>query len=612
MEVPAGNRGHWWPPCDFFFSSLSLTLTTTDIIRTPYLMFKNGGGVAYMVNYLSALVTVIFPLVFMEMSLGQFASGGMLSIWNCCPLFKGVGYAAMVTVALVCMYNAAMIGWPLHYLLVTIVTKDAYPWSACDNAWNTAGCYDPTGTTIAMGGILVNTTMIEGYGYRSNPAEEYFTNRFLQASPDVLEFGAVNWELLLALITVWTLSFLSLIFGHYSLGKVAFFTSVGPFAIVLALTVRGCTLPGATDGLKYMFYPETGTAALRMFRYQRVQTTFTSTFYQYLPLFGAFAMLGSYNKKTYNFYRDSILIVVISVLFPIICSVMIGSFAGYLAYHKNISIGNAMSSGPGLAYIMMPEILSSLPQSKIWLSLFFVSMFLLSFGTQIVLLESIVTGIADEFFPAHLGKRSRMIFRTIGAFILCLVLFLPGIGFVTQAGIYWFTIFDWYASSWTIPVLCIFACIACTWIYGINNYACDVETMLGFKPNYLILAGLIVMAPMGGVSLICAQVVNYWPTIQYGEYVFPWWSLVVGWAIAGVSLIMIPLLLIIHCSRSCCCPRAEQRSSGICRRFFEPSPLWKKLKIQTTYQPLAQITAEQLQSGKKPGMYPSVEVDTRL
>jgi SNF family Na+-dependent transporter len=92
----------------------------------------------------------------------------------------GIGYAAMVMVAFQCIYYAVMIGWPLHYLLVTVLTKDSYPWSSCDNVWNTARCHDPSGVTIAMGGIGVNLTALgipqDGIQYAfTSPAAEYFT-----------------------------------------------------------------------------------------------------------------------------------------------------------------------------------------------------------------------------------------------------------------------------------------------------------------------------------------------------------------------------------------------------------------------------------------------------
>ena len=44
---------------------------------------------AFLIPYCLALVSVGFPMLFLEMSFGQFASLGPITIWRICPLFKG-------------------------------------------------------------------------------------------------------------------------------------------------------------------------------------------------------------------------------------------------------------------------------------------------------------------------------------------------------------------------------------------------------------------------------------------------------------------------------------------------------------------------------------------
>ena len=45
---------------------------------------------AFLIPYILALLVVGFPIMFMEMALGQFASIGPITIWRVCPLFKGI------------------------------------------------------------------------------------------------------------------------------------------------------------------------------------------------------------------------------------------------------------------------------------------------------------------------------------------------------------------------------------------------------------------------------------------------------------------------------------------------------------------------------------------
>ena len=44
---------------------------------------------AFLIPYCLALFVVGFPIMYMEMAFGQFASLGTITIWRICPLFKG-------------------------------------------------------------------------------------------------------------------------------------------------------------------------------------------------------------------------------------------------------------------------------------------------------------------------------------------------------------------------------------------------------------------------------------------------------------------------------------------------------------------------------------------
>ena len=57
------------------------------IIKYPCLLFFIG---AFLFPYLFMLIVVGYPLMFLEMSFGQFSSLGCISIWRMSPLFKGM------------------------------------------------------------------------------------------------------------------------------------------------------------------------------------------------------------------------------------------------------------------------------------------------------------------------------------------------------------------------------------------------------------------------------------------------------------------------------------------------------------------------------------------
>ena len=56
--------------------------------RFPYLAFKSGGG-AFMIPYIIMLLLCGLPLLFMELSMGQYTRRGPIgAIGKMCPLFQ--------------------------------------------------------------------------------------------------------------------------------------------------------------------------------------------------------------------------------------------------------------------------------------------------------------------------------------------------------------------------------------------------------------------------------------------------------------------------------------------------------------------------------------------
>ena len=75
-------------------------------------------------------------------------------------------------------------------------------------------------------------------------------------SEDFGDVGGFKYDLPLALLLSWIVVFLCLMKGVKSSGKVVYFTATFPYVILIALLVRGCMLPGAADGLYYLFVPK--------------------------------------------------------------------------------------------------------------------------------------------------------------------------------------------------------------------------------------------------------------------------------------------------------------------------------------------------------------------
>ncbi|EDM07217.1 solute carrier family 6 (neurotransmitter transporter, glycine), member 5, isoform CRA_a [Rattus norvegicus] len=134
-------RGNWSSKLDFILSMVGYAVGLGNVWRFPYLAFQNGGG-AFLIPYLMMLALAGLPIFFLEVSLGQFASQGPVSVWKAIPALQGCGIAMLIISVLIAIYYNVIICYTLFYLFASFVS--VLPWGSCNNPWNTPECKDKT------------------------------------------------------------------------------------------------------------------------------------------------------------------------------------------------------------------------------------------------------------------------------------------------------------------------------------------------------------------------------------------------------------------------------------------------------------------------------------
>lgn len=76
--------------------------------------------------------------------------------------------------------------------------------------------------------------------------------------PESIEdgIGIPDWRLTLCLLFSWMCIFMVIIRGVKSSGKAAYFLALFPYVVMIALLIRGATLPGAGQGVLYFIEPQ--------------------------------------------------------------------------------------------------------------------------------------------------------------------------------------------------------------------------------------------------------------------------------------------------------------------------------------------------------------------
>uniref|UniRef100_A0A671TLC3 Transporter n=1 Tax=Sparus aurata TaxID=8175 RepID=A0A671TLC3_SPAAU len=531
------QREKWASKLDFVLSVAGGFVGLGNVWRFPYLCYKNGGG-AFLIPYFIFLFGGGLPVFFLEVSLGQFTSEGGITCWEkLCPIFTGIGYASIVIVSLLNIYYIVILAWGLYYLCQCFRTE--LPWAKCNQPWNTDRCIEDTVRKNKSLWMAANASNLNF----TSPVTEFWEHNVLGITDGIEDIGPVKWDLALCLLVVWVVCFFCIWKGVKSTGKVVYFTATFPFIMLIVLLIRGVTLPGASQGIKFYLYPDLA----RLKDPEVWIDAGTQIFFSYAICLGAMTSLGSYNKYKYNCYRDCLLLGALNSGTSFVSGFAIFSVLGFMAQEQGVDIADVAESGPGLAFIAYPKAVTMMPFPTLWAILFFIMLLLLGLDSQFVEVEGQITSLVD-LYPSFLRKGYR---REVFIAILCCISYLLGLTMVTKGGMYVFQLFDYYAASGVCLLwVAFFECIAVAWVYGVDNFYDALEDMMGYRPNAWMKWSWTVITPLLCMGCFIFSLVKYKPLTYNKVYEYPDWAVGIGWTLALTSMICIPMVVVIKIIRS--------------------------------------------------------------
>ncbi|XP_055894918.1 sodium-dependent proline transporter-like isoform X2 [Biomphalaria glabrata] len=515
------DREGWVGKLDFILTCIGYAVGLGNIWRFPYLCYKSGGG-AFLIPYSLFLILCGLPLFFLEVTYGQFSSLSPVAIWKVTPLFKGVGIGMNMISGIVCIYYNVIIAWTLYYLFLSF--RAALPWSHCGNDWNTIHCKDDSGfrNLTSNTDLLsnLNQMVMNKSGYENNQSEKYvsaseeFWERYvLDMSRGIDSPGNIRWHLFICLAVSWLCVFMCLFKGVKILGKVW------------------------------------GDAALQIF-------------YSVGMAWGGIITMASYNKFNHNVYRDSMLVPVINCGTSLFAGFVIFSVLGYMAHELNTSVDEIVTQGPGLTFVAYPQAIATMPLAPLWSVLFFLMLFTVGLDSQFGMFETIISSIIDEF-PEKLRHR-----KTVITALACFIEFLLGISCITQGGIYVLQILDWYSASFSLMLISLTECLALAWAYGVDNLYRDIILMTGKKPHFWWRYMWKFVTPTVIIFIWTFSVITLGPVTYGPNYKYPYWAIILGWLLAVISVLPIPVVALYKISSI----RGSFRNR--LKKLLRPDPSW--------------------------------------
>ncbi|MDY6831242.1 MAG: sodium-dependent transporter [Thermodesulfobacteriota bacterium] len=418
------EREHWKNRSIFIMAAVGSAIGLGNMWRFPYIAAQNGGG-AFLIPYMTALLTAGIPLMIIEYGLGIRTQGSAyIALGKIKKPLRFIGWMAILCALFINIYYCMVLGWAWHFLLAS---PDIAAW----------------GADLAA-------------------SKAHFYADVLHISEGPWDFKAIYPNLFWGLLVTWVAIWAIIRSGLSGIGKVLLFTVPLPVILVLILLVQGLTLEGSAIGLNHYLTPDWG----RLADYHVWLAAYGQIFFSLSVGFGTMIAYASFMPEDTELPNSAAITSFSNCCFSFLAGLAVFSVLGYFAVATNVHMTEVSQAGPGLAFIVYPAALARLPVYVTFFgALFFVTLLLLGIDSAFSLLETVSAALSDKFG----------ITRPVSTTITAVFSFLAGLPLATGAGIYWLDIMDHFIMAYAITTVAIVECLAVGWILGAKNFTAEIN-----------------------------------------------------------------------------------------------------------------------------------------
>ena len=391
------KRPSWSSYISFIIATIGSAVGLGNIWRFPYVTGKYGGAVFLLTYLLIILFICAIPLC-LELALGKYFKKDTITCYeNISPKLRWFGLLNLITAILIPAFYFVVGGWIINYIWVFLTNNIPSDFSLYFSELNSSP-YQPIILTFMF--LLI----VAIFPYRGvNKGIEKANNFMMPALAVAL--------ILLAIVAV--------------------------------------SLPGAKEGLEFMFKPD-----FSKFNKEMILTALGQALFTLSIGMGAMVTYGSYLNKDVNIKKSAYTLIFFDTLVSIIAGVMI--FPVVFTY------GIEPTAGASLAFISLPQIFLNMHFSIPCAILFFLLLFFAAVTSGISLMETSTACFIDNF---KISRKKAVVILTLIIGILRIPSALS-FGALENFKIFGKTVFDsldFLTSTILLPFNTLLICIICGW-----------------------------------------------------------------------------------------------------------------------------------------------------
>ena len=319
-----------------------------------------SGGALFLILYLVLAVLCGFIVMVGELALGRKTGQGAVGAYKVLSKkFSWMGWLGILSAFFILFFYCALGGYCIKYTVLNV-------------------------------GDLFNA----GFGSAGRTGAEIFTD-FMASPTEAIIYGLIFVALTMIIVM-----------GGIG-GGIEKVCSIGMPALFVALLIciiRACTLPGAVNGLKYMFVPGWSVAQgiVEQPNFFEVLSTAGGQMFFSLSLgMGAMITYGSYLDKKENLEKNAILIIVMDTLVALMAGLCV--IPGRFALDPEGALG-----GPSLLFVTMQNVFHKMDAvGPIFGILFYLLVVFAAISSSISLLEVVVAHFVDKAREAGKGDKRK-------------------------------------------------------------------------------------------------------------------------------------------------------------------------------------------------------------